>query len=165
MAYAVRIAGPGTRAVFDLKGPRDALAGWLADAGMPGWPERPGTRCGAARWLAWTGPEHWLMVAPLTEEAALEAALRGGAAPEAVGIVTVSDTLAFFAVEGADAAAVMAVASPLDLHPAAFPADGACFTEAFGLRALVARQGGGFLLAVDRSYGAFVAESLARIAG
>jgi sarcosine oxidase subunit gamma len=165
MAYAVRIAGPETRAVFDLKGPRADLEAWLTGAGLPGWPERPGTRCGTGRWLAWTGPEHWLLAAPLAEEAALETALRGEAAPEAVGIVTVSDTLAFFGVEGPDAAAVMAVTSPLDLHPAAFPADGSTFTEAFGLRALVARQGDGFVLAVDRSYGAFVAEYLARIAG
>jgi heterotetrameric sarcosine oxidase gamma subunit len=165
MAYAVRIAGPETPAVFDLKGPQDALAAWLAGAGLPGWPSRPGTRCGAGRWLAWTGASHWLLVAPLADEAVLEAALRGDAAPETVRIVTVSDALAFFSIEGPDAASVMAVASPLDLHAAAFPGDGATFTEVFGLRALVTRQGDGFLLAVDRSYGPFVAEYLARLAG
>ena len=163
MVYDVTIDRLEISALFDLKGPADRLAVWAA-AALPPFPERPNTVTHRdARTLIWTGRDRWLLRAPLDHEETLLAVLRPEDAPPEIGIVLVSDTLAFFAITGPGAQDVMAVASPLDLHPRAFPEDGATFSEAFGLRALFLRRAGGFELAVDRSFAAMVAEYLERI--
>jgi sarcosine oxidase subunit gamma len=147
--YDVTISRLPLRALFELRAlPKDGLPAAPAPLRL--------TRKGE-RMLAMTGPARWLLMAPLADEDALEAAQ-----PEAV---LLSDSLAFFAVTGRDAAQLMAVASPLDLHPSVFPEDGCAFTEAFGIRALVRRLPDGFEIGLDASHADWFAAMLARVAG
>ncbi|MCB2136557.1 MAG: sarcosine oxidase subunit gamma [Rhodobacteraceae bacterium] len=164
MAYDVSITRLPLFTLFDLKGGADALRAWCGPA-LPALPARP-TRAltAAGRTVVWTGPDHWLMRADLAEEAALYTALRPDDAPGDISIVQVSDTLVFFAITGPDAGDVMAVATPLDLHPDLFPPDAASWSEAFGTKALIRPIADGFELAVDRSYADWVEAMLGRTA-
>lgn len=163
MAYDVTIRRQDMSALFDLKGGAQDLSGW-AGAALPPFPGAPNTLMRSGdRSLIWIGPDHWLLRAPLAEEAKLSNALRVEAAPDEISIVLVSDTLAFFGISGPGADDVMAVATPLDLHTSAFPPDGASFTEAFGQKALVLRASDGFEVAVERSFADMTADYLSRI--
>jgi len=162
MPHDVTIARLDMQALFDLKGRAADLARWIGPD-LPALPDRPNTSTkGGGRSLMLIGPDHWLLRADLEDEAALDALLRPADAPDDISIVRVSDTLAFFRLTGPDAGEIMAIACPLDLHPSRFGADAACFTECFGLKALLTRCDGGFDLAVEQSYGAMTAEVLAR---
>ncbi len=162
MPYDVTTTRLDTQALFDLKGPAASLRRWTGPD-LPAFPDQPNTRVDEGGLsLMWIGPDHWLLRAPLTEEAALEARLRPAEAPADISIVRVSDTLAFFRLTGPEVGEIMAIACPLDLHPARFGAQAACFTEAFGLKALVTRCADGFDLAVEQSYGALCADYLAQ---
>lgn len=164
MAYAVTITTLPLRAVFDLKGDRAALASIGGDL-FPALPERghrlvPGKDCH----LALIGPDHWLLLADISAEDALEARLQPERAPPGCSVVAISDTLTFLSLTGPEAAEVMSVASPLDLHPSAFGPDQVTFTEAFGIKALVRRIEGGFEVAIDRSYADWFRTMLERAA-
>ena len=152
MAYDLTVTGPAMRALFDL-GLR------VPSHGLPPWPTRPNslTRMGD-RALMWLGPGRWLLMAPLAEEMGLQAVL------PSEGVTLWSDSLAFFTLKGADAGVAMAIACPLDLHPSAFPDDAAAWTDAFGTRALVLRDGTGWLLGIEPSYADYVAAHLRQIA-
>lgn len=163
--YDVAIESLPMQAVIDLKGEAAALADWCGEV-LPPFPARPNSLTRAAgRTLLHIGPDHWLLLADLVEEDGLIAALRPEAAPPQVSVVPVSDSLSHFAVTGPDAAEVMAVATPLDLHPTVFAEDAASFTEAFGVRALVRRHPGGFMLSVDRSFAPMILQALILSAG
>lgn len=163
MPYDVTITRLPLRALFDLKGRAAALEKWCGTA-LPPFPGRPNSRTEAAdRGLHWTGPDRWLLMAPLAEEAALATALRANEAPDDLSITLVSDTLTFFAVTGPDAADVMVVATSLDLHPDSFSQDGAAWTEAFGIRSAIRRIKDGYEIAVDRSYADWFEECLRRV--
>ena len=163
MGYDVDITRLPLRALFDLKGKKDALRRWCGGA-LPPLPNCPNRITESQeRRLVQTGPCCWLLLAPLEAEGALTEALRPVEAPDDLSIVPVSDTLTFFAVTGAEAGDVMAVATPLDLHPSAFPPDGASWTEAFGVRALIWRIAEGYEIAVERSYGDWFEEVLRRV--
>ncbi|MGC1429418.1 MAG: sarcosine oxidase subunit gamma family protein [Albidovulum sp.] len=154
MAYDVTITRPPLRAAFDLKGTPDEITKCYSDVlpPLPGRPNSLTTQDGHD--LLWIGPDHWLLLAPIAQEEMLVSALRsGGGTPADIATTLISDTLTFFAVTGSEAGEVMAVASPLDLHPDAFSPDGASWTEAFGTKALIRRIASGYEIAVDRSYG------------
>ena len=162
MPYDVKFKRLETQAIFDLKGPREELSTWAGEA-LPVFPERPNSRTKAdGTALMYIGPNRWLLRADLKKEEALDAALRPAESPPEISIVRVSDTLAWFRITGPDAAEVMAVACPMDLHDSRFGPDGASYTEAFGLKALVTRCEGGFDLAVEQSFGPMVTDCLAR---
>lgn len=145
------VTGPAMRAVFDIRARVDSPA-------VPPWPGRPNSRTTAGdRSLLWLGPDRWLLLAPLAEEAALHADL------PAEGVTLWSDSLAFFTLTGPGADAAMAIACPLDLHPRAFAADAASWTDTFGTRALVLRDGAGWLLAVEPSCADYIAAHLRQI--
>jgi sarcosine oxidase subunit gamma len=163
MGYDATITQLPLRALFDLQGEPSAIGDWCGDA-LPAFPERPNSvseRDG--RTLIWTGPDHWLLSAPLGAEAGLSEELRPDDAPADIGVTALSDTVTFFAVTGPDAGAVMAVATPLDLHPDTFPADAASWTESFGTKALIRRIGEGYEIAVDRSYSDWFGAMLDRV--
>lgn len=148
------------RMVIDLRGDRAALA---SDT-LPPWPERPNSRTDArALSLIWAGPDRWLLLGPLAEEAALAAALGPPADPEHASITILSDSFAFFTLSGADARVAMAIACPLDLHPSAFAPDAATFSEMFGIRALVMRAPAGWTFAVAGSDAAYLDACLRQI--
>jgi sarcosine oxidase subunit gamma len=162
MIYDVTITRPDLMAVFDLKGEAGALARWGAGVlpEFPATPQRYDSMGGAD--LMWLGRRLWYLRAPIAQEPALLAALRPDAAPVGISIVRLSDSLSFFQVTGPDVAEVMAVASPIDLHPSVFPGNGAALTEAFGIKALIVAVAGGFQIGVDRSFAPMVADYLAR---
>ena len=156
----------GLQALFDLKGGiedvRRHLGALAADI-----PLTPNTVAASeGRLIYHVGPDHWLLRAPGEREAELIAAIRPESAPEALSVVPISDSLSFFEIAGNRAEDVLSIATPLDIHPRAFPSDGATFTEAFGVKALVARRqgaGAGFEMAFDRSHEDMVREYFRRI--
>jgi sarcosine oxidase subunit gamma len=162
MSYDVTIRRHGISALFDLKGTPDAVRQWTGNC-LPPFPATANqmTTAGDVS-LCHIGRNHWILRAGIEREPALEQDLNPAAAPADVSIVKISDTLTFFAVTGPDAAAIMAIASPLDLHPSVFGVNAVSFTEAFGIRALVRRLPDGFELGVDQSFGDMVADMLAR---
>ena len=163
MSYAVTIRRQDLSALVDMRGEAKEIAALLSGLDLA-LPDTPNTAAEAGgRTVYWLGPEHWLLRAPIAEEDALLAGLGKDPLPPEVSLVLVSDAYAFFEISGAEAVEVMAVASPLDLHPSVFPAKGSAFTEAFGLKALVIRHGDGFELAVDRSLGDMTEDYLARV--
>ncbi len=162
MGYDAIITRLPLRALFDLKGKRDVLRNWCGDT-LPPFPDHPNRLTEAhGRQLVHTGPGCWILMASLAVEQALTAALRPDEAPGDLSVVPISDMLTFFAVTGPEASDVMAVATPLDLHPRVFPPDGASWTEAFGIRALIRRIAGGYEMAVERSYADWFEEALVR---
>ena len=105
--YDVGVERLPLQTLFDLKGPRRALADWCED--LPSFPRLANTavsRDGVM--LCWVGPERWLLRAELGRESGLLEALRPEEAPPGISVVCVSDTLAFFRVTGADAVVVQA---------------------------------------------------------
>lgn len=163
MPYDVTFERLETQALYDLKGPREGLSAWTGEA-LPPFPERPNSKSEDEEGvLMFIGPDHWLLRADLTQEDALDTALRPAEAPPEISIVRLSDTLAWVRITGPEAAEVMAGACPMDLHKSRFGADAASFTEAFGLRALVTRCEGGFDVAVEQSFGPMMIDYLTRV--
>ena len=161
MAYNVKVERLELRAVFDLKGDQTLAAAWLGDGG-PDFPAAANTFSSAgASELLWIGPDHWLLRAPASQEASILA--RG--IPDELSVVHVSDTFASYLVTGSDAAQIMAIACPLDLHPGTFPENGATYTEAFGLEALICRRPDGYELSIERSFGDMLEDYLTRAIG
>ena len=159
--YDAKITRIGAMALFDLKGKEKAVKAWCK--GLPAFPksansfsEKEGVR------LLYIGRDHWLVLADLALEDQLSDTLRPALAPLDVSVVRVSDTQCFFSVTGVDAAQIMAIASPLDLHPSTFPTNGATFSEVFSLKALILPTPGGFLFSVEQSFGDMVEDYLAR---
>ena len=165
VAYEVTIRANLTYALFDLKGTKEALltqAPEIADL----FADRPNTlSANDRRMMYWIGPQHWILRGPLSKESEMFSLLRIDSAPENISLALISDTLSFFEISGSDATQIMAVASPLDTHPSEFPVNSATYTEAFGLKALIARVHDGFELAVDRSFAAMVEDYLTRAVG
>ena len=150
--------------IIELQGPPDDVLPRLRSLGLEDPPAQRCARSGALEVLR-PAPQHWWLLAPAQDGPALLAGLFTSPPGPDTLIVEVSDGWAHFLLEGTDAGDLLASASPLDTHPRAFAADGAAFTEAFGLRALVLRRPGGFQLAVERSHGPMVADWFARLQG
>lgn len=163
MTYDIRISRPHRRALFDLRGDPQALAERLQDV-LPDMPTRP---CSLSRKgqsaLMWLAQARWWLMAPADNEAALETILLQEPASHDAAIKLISDTLAFFTLSGQDAGVAMSIACPLDLHDSVFAADSVAQTDAFGVRALVLREGDDWVLAVEASYSAYVETQLLQI--
>jgi len=161
MPYDARIDRLPIFALFDLKGPKEALAAWTN--ALPDFPQTPNTATlNDETLLCHTGQNRWLLRAPLDQENALETALRPDEAPPEISIVKVSDTLTFFRIAGPEAIEILSIGCPLDLHPDSFGPDASSYTELFGLKALVLRCEGGFDCAVESSFGDMITDYLAR---
>jgi sarcosine oxidase subunit gamma len=117
--------------------------------GFPPVPAAPLTSAEAdGRAVLWLGPEEFLVLA------------EPGAVPEVAGgwLVDVSDRQVAFAVEGPEAALLLAEGCPLDL--AALP-PGGCARTLFGRVEIVLwRRPEGFRLEVGRSYAAHLRQLL-----
>lgn len=162
MAYTATYERRELAALFDIKGKSKDVLDWCG-AHLPPLPKHANSYTTIdTKNLYFVGPDHWILHSELSEEVALEAALKPTEAPSFVSIVKVSDTMALFDVTGADAEQVMATACPMDLHPSVFSADAVSFTEMFGLRALVLRSPQGFAFAVEQSYAVMVEDYLGR---
>lgn len=94
---------------------------------LPETPQR--VALGEGIQAVWAGPEQWLLVADRGTNRDLSAEL----APKLRGLAAVtdqSDARAVVRVSGPRARDVLAKGLPIDLHPRAFPADGAAITHA-----------------------------------
>ena len=162
MGYNASIQRKGADALFDLKGLKPTVQKY-AGASLPNFPDSVNTATVKNDIsLMHIGCNHWLVRASLDQEAAVEEALKPSEAPFDVSIVCISDTLTIFSVTGPDADQIMSIATSLDIHPTVFPATGATFSEIFGLKALIIRQPGGFLFAVEQSFGDMIEDYLTR---
>jgi sarcosine oxidase subunit gamma len=163
MRYDAAIATLPLHAIAELRGDVAAATAWLATIGCTA----PGTanRCthGAeGRAVLWLGPRRWLVFAPASGEAGLEAAV--DRAPPELAAAIVSDMLTGFAIAGPAARDVLAQGTPLDLD--ALQADGATMTEVFGIAALLrAGEPPGTEIWVERSHGRYMKECLDAAAG
>ncbi|MDX6751471.1 sarcosine oxidase subunit gamma family protein [Geminicoccaceae bacterium 1502E] len=164
MSYDVTIRRQELAALVDLKGRPEDVAAAVAWAALP-LPDLPNSRTRAGdKELYWVGPDQWLLRGPLAAETDLLRQVQTTDAARRLSVVQVSDVYAFFGVFGRDAAEILAVASPLDIHPSAFPQNASTFTDAFGLKTLVIRRADGFELAVERSFAEMAADYLQRVA-
>lgn len=159
MSYDVKIERQTLNALFDLKGDPEVVQNWVETS----LPSRPNTRAMQEAFeVYYIGRNHWIVRASLELEEALEAQLKPTDCPADISIVRISDTLTFFSVAGPQAAEVMAIACPLDLHVTAFDEDAVTYSELFGLKALVMRCEAGFEFAVEQSFGDMVQDYLTR---
>jgi sarcosine oxidase subunit gamma len=161
MTYDAHIDRLPIYALFDLKGPQDALSDWAK--GALDFPNGPNTlkHKGSAT-LCHLGVNRWLLRDVLANEAALMTALRPADAPADISIVRVSDTQTFFRITGPDALEVMSIGCTLDLHSLVFGSDAVSYTEFFGIKALVLRCEDGFECAVEQSFGNMIEDFLTR---
>ena len=164
MIYDVSIKPLPTVALVDLKGSARDISPRLQRLGLPEPAPGRAAALGAVA-VVRAACEHWRVRGPLEDEERLLSTLLEDAAAADTLIVPVSDAYAFFGISGPHACQIMAIASPLDTDPAAFPADGATFTEAFGQKALVLRCISGFEVAFERSYAPMVSDYFSRITG
>jgi len=163
MGYEVNIRRLDLSAMFDLQGPDTQVSRRLRARGLS-LPKHPNTRCRSdAGEVYWIGRAHWLLRADIEREDELLNRLQPDTGSPDISLVLVSDVYAFFQVSGPDARQILAVASPLDTARSVFPDEGATFTEAFGLKALVIRRACGFELGFDRSYADMAADYLERV--
>ena len=169
MGYDVRIRRQKQSTVIDLKGSQKGIRKWIDDPSL-GFPSQPNTACASGDTeLYWIGIEHYLLRAPIGRERDFLVKVAPQSVPAEISAVLVSDMVAFFEIAGADAREVMAIASPLDLHPGVFPINGVSYTEAFGLKGLIIRRAGkkvglAFELAVESSYADMIQDFLDRVA-
>jgi sarcosine oxidase subunit gamma len=160
MPYHADITRIGALALFDLKGQPDDLRHWVRD--LPAFPDTPNTLTPGTPELLYIGRTHWLLRAPLDDEATLETQLRPTQAPEDISIVQISDSICFFSIKGPDADQILSIASSLDTHPTVFPATSATYSETFGLKALITRLNDGFLVGVDQRFGDMIEDYFAK---
>jgi len=152
MNYQVNITATDLHAMLDLKGSHDFIQSWpvLAELEFPTTHNTFEERAGFC--VYWIGKQHWLVRASLEQEPALHSIAKSVDSLDDVSAIIVSDAMSFFSIMGHDADQVISIASPLDVHPSVFPENGATYTEAFGIKALVVRCEGGYEIGVDRSY-------------
>ena len=160
MLYDAVVDRISPRCIIDVRGDAGAVSNLFATVPLT-LPVAPNSWSMSGRTsLAWIAPRRWMVIAPMEAEAELLPAFAGPAA--GVSAVSISDAFAVFSVSGAGAVEVLAQATPLDMHPAAFPGNGASFTDLFGQVALVIRRGGLFECLVDASYEDYIADRFMR---
>ena len=162
--YDARVRLRPVPALIDLQGAAEDVLPRLRPLGLADPPPLRRLQAGDRSVLR-PAPGHWMLLSSADTPAALVRALCATPLSEDSLVVDVSDGWAHFDLQGPEAADLLGAACPLDTHPRAFAADGATFTEAFGLRALLLRTSTGFQLAVERSHGPMVADWFARLQG
>lgn len=162
--YDARVQLLPTPALIELHGEPDDLVPRLAGLGLAEPAPLRGARADGRTLLRPT-PTLWVLLGAPGEGPELTRHLGSPAPAPDTLIVDLSDGHVHFALTGPEAAELLAVACPLDVHPRVFADDGAAHTEALGLRALVLRRPDGFHLAFERSHGPMVADWFARIQG
>ncbi len=160
MAYDVKIQRKLLNALFDIKGSISEVKFHLKEY-INSFPSEPNSYISQGNWkILYVGPNHWILMAPISEEQQLVSSLRPYDCPASISIVLISDTLTFFYIDGPDAVDIMSIASPLNLNIDSFTPETATFSEIFGLKALIFRHGDGYQFAVDQSFGDMVSNYL-----
>jgi sarcosine oxidase subunit gamma len=151
---AVALKPPVARFVLRGDGAVAALAGAAFGAPMP---VRPLSSSAADRRAAlWLGPDEWLLLAPLAEQAPLAEALRTALATVAHSLVDVAHRQVAFAISGRLAARVLTSGCPLDLSTRAFPVGAVTRTLFHKADIVLWREAEGFHLEVWRSFAPYV---------
>ena len=163
MSYCASIDGPETLAVFDIKGEIAAVTKRLSSLGiaLPSEKNTAVTKDGLQ--LCWVGPHHWILLAEAQLEERLQRTLTPDDPSVDCRVVLVSDVHAIFRLIGPQADDVLAIASPLDTRHKNFPIHGATFGDLFGIRALIMRQGDGYITAIERSYADMISKYFSKI--
>jgi heterotetrameric sarcosine oxidase gamma subunit len=161
--YAAIIERWPMHAVFEARGRPAALESGMAAAGfaLPDGRNRFAP-AGADGMVLRVGPARAMLIAPLTAEARIEAALQDAfAAAPAANFANISDMLAGFEVRGAGAIDILKQGSALDLTPSAFAAGAATWTEIWAIGALLIRwRSDDYLLLADRSFAGYLEDWL-----
>jgi sarcosine oxidase, subunit gamma len=114
-------------------------------------PDRPNTWSGTDPIVWWVSPDAWL-VQSIHEGDGLAARLRSDCMRLPCAITDLSDALVTFALEGADAAAVLARGCGIDLRAGSFGMQSSARTRLAQLPVLIRKTGSTrFELVVDRS--------------
>ena len=163
MPYDVKTRKLAQPALFEIRGPLDSVT-QRCGPHLPAFPMTPNTRTAADDIeVYWLGRRRWLLRAPAAEEERLEGLFAPESVPADMSVVLVSDSYIFFEISGPGADQVMAIATPLDFgraHP-----DAACFTQAFGIRALFIKRRDRYEFAFERSFEEMIEDCLARALG
>ncbi|WP_193101410.1 sarcosine oxidase subunit gamma [Burkholderia sp. Z1] len=101
-------------------------------------PERS-TLIGTTR-LVWVGPNEWLVLCALEDEAAIVRNLTNSLANQFVAVTLVSDARVSFLVSGGEAVDFLAKGCGIDLDATVFPVDAAVTTRFAGLPAMLLRR-------------------------
>jgi len=129
----------------------------------------PASACRAApdgeRAALWLGPDEWLLIAPEASAASLAAALRAALQALPHSLVDVSHRQIALALNGPEAATLLAAGCPLDLDARAFPVN-MCTRTVLGKAEVVLWRTGTqqFRIEVWRSFAAYVCAFLAEAA-
>ena len=160
MGYDVKIERNLLHALFDLKGSFKDLNSYLQEH-ISSLPEEPNSYVAHGTWkILYLGINHWILLAPIEEERDLLELLKPENCPESISIVLISDTLKFFRINGVNADDIMSIASPLNLNTDVFKNNDATFSEVFGLKALIMRDGDGYQFGIDQSFGDMISDYL-----
>lgn len=152
MTYDVDIERLEMSALFDLQGEASAVAEWVGEK-LPSMPDRPNTASQTTDIsLYWIAAERWLVRADIAQEEKLIELLRPDNAPDELSIVLISDSVKFFQITGPNADDMIAIASSIDHHLSAFPANGVSYTDIFGVKGLLVRIEHGYQFAVESSF-------------
>ncbi len=186
MAYDVTITRAPLAALFDMRATRTVMASAGSSLGAPMPPDTPNTATSKdGITVMWVAERRFMVHGPLEREAtmatifsekaiALNAARRDsgrgrekGGGMNVTSAMLVSDAYARFDIEGPDAVAIVAQATPLDIREPEFPESAATFTEVFYLTGILYNAPGldGFALWVERSYGDYIEACLNAAAG
>lgn len=136
-----------------------AQAGFAFGAAIP---TRPLTSAAAGpRAALWLGPDEWLLLAPIGEQAVLARAMETALAGAPHSLVDVSHRQVAFSLRGRLAARALTSGCPLDLSAKAFPPGMAARTLFHKAEIVLWREPEGFHLEVWRSFAPYVAGHLA----
>ncbi|WP_322060253.1 sarcosine oxidase subunit gamma [Paraburkholderia sp. J63] len=138
-------------------------SGWLVRlAAAAGVSALPDTGCctvvtPAEHFIAWSAPREWLVFCPLAEEAQRLEALEILCDDSLAVATLISDSRVGFRATGADAPALLAKGTALNLETDAFPPGSAAATRFAGLAAtIVHRVPGEYLVYFDVAYSEFL---------
>ena len=162
MTYNVKAQRAQLSTLIDLKAKRVDLNNWLPKE-LSELPDIPNTSTTVGSHLIyWIGVDHFIIRSSINNETQLVNQINVSGAPDTISAVLISDTLSFFELTGPQAQQIISIASPLDVHPHAFPDNGVSYTEAFGLKVLLARTQNGFEMAIDCSFKDMLEDYLTR---
>lgn len=166
MIYDVYIKQLELLCVFDIKGSHADVFSYIKELSIEA-PENPNSATKSGTYtLGWVGQDHWLLLAPQSQEQFLISLFDNPQAIERnISAIEVSDMLQFFSIEGSDVEDILAICSPFDTHRSAFPKNGFTYTNIFDTKALVLRSTNGFQVGADRSYADYINDNLHRAAG
>ena len=158
MGYDIKIEKKILHALFDIKGSIKDVNSYLEDQ-IGSFPIEPNSFIKHKNLkILYIGSEHWIIQAPIEEEESLLRLLAPNNCPSSLSIVLISDTLTFFKINGANADDIMSIASPLNFNMDVFARNSVTFSEFFGLKALIMREGDGYLFGIDQSFGDMICD-------